>query len=129
MSSIHDVLADRRRRQRGSVLSGVLIIVAMLAILIGALMTQLSSAFQLSRIAATRVATEATVNSAVELAIENLQNSSVPPVCVSDALPPEIVEVLPLPNVLTPKSKFQVPKAALDVVDDIVPPLSAIACK
>ena len=69
-------------------LSGVLIIVAMLAILIGALMTQLSSAFALSRTASVRLANEATVNSAVELALHNLQIGPVPAVCVRDGRGP-----------------------------------------
>ena len=116
MSRIHDVLADRRRRQRGSVLSGVLIIVAMLAILIGALMTQLSSAFQLSRIAATRVATEATVNSAVELGIENLQNSSVPPVCVRDGRGPWYLTLNGKPAAVTQTCNAIVPDLATSLV-------------
>ena len=69
-------------------LSGVLIIVAMLAILIGALMTQLSSAFALSRTASIRLTNEATVNSAVELALHNLQIGPVPAVCVRDGRGP-----------------------------------------
>src|SRR6266849_6467888 len=70
------LLADRRRSQRGSVLSGVLIIVAFLAIIAGALMTELSTNFLLSNALVNRVGTEATVNSAAELALSQLQNTA-----------------------------------------------------
>jgi hypothetical protein len=82
------MVADRRSRQRGSVLSGLLIIVAMLAILIGALMTELSSSFLLSRTLSVRVQREATVNSAMELGIHSLQARSVPAVCATDTSGP-----------------------------------------
>lgn len=85
---MHVLLFDRRRRQQGGVLSALLIIVAMGAILLGALMTQLSSAFVATRTVAARVATEATVNSAAELAMHNLQNTSVPAVCARDGRGP-----------------------------------------
>jgi hypothetical protein len=65
--------ADRRRSQRGSVLSGVLILVAFLAIISGALMTELSTNFLLSTDLVNRVQTQATVSSAVELALNQLQ--------------------------------------------------------
>ena len=83
MTSIRRVLSDRRARQRGSVLSGLLIIVAMLAILIGALMTDLSSSFVLSRTVGERVQREATVSSAMELGFYELQASAVPHVCAT----------------------------------------------
>jgi hypothetical protein len=82
------MLGDRRQRQQGSILSGVLIIVAMLAILIGALMTELSSSFLLSRTVTARVAREATVNSAMEWGLYELQNSAVPHVCARDSRGP-----------------------------------------
>jgi hypothetical protein len=69
------LLGDRRRAQRGSVLSGVLIITAFLAIISGALVTELSTHFLLSRALVNRVANEATVNSAMELALDQLQNT------------------------------------------------------
>lgn len=72
------LLRDRKRRQRGGVLSGVLFITAFLAIIAGALMTELSTNFLLSRVMVNRVATQATVDSAVELAIDQLQNTPVP---------------------------------------------------
>jgi hypothetical protein len=68
------LLNDRRRRQRGSVLSGLLIIVAFLSIIVGAILTEVTDAFVLSRALVTRVQGEATVSSAVELAINQLQN-------------------------------------------------------
>src|SRR5260370_605169 len=79
---------DGRRRQRGSVLSGLLIIVAFLAILIGGLLTELTSSFVLSRDQMTRVKTEATVTSAVELGIHQLEGGPVPAVCAQDARGP-----------------------------------------
>src|SRR5205807_10660567 len=48
VKAIRGMLADRRRRQNGSVLSAVLILVAFLAIISGALMTELSTNFLLS---------------------------------------------------------------------------------
>jgi hypothetical protein len=82
------LLHDGRRRQRGSVLSGLLIIVAFLAILIGGLLTELTSSFVLSRDQMTRVKTEATVTSAVELGIHQLEGGPVPAVCAQDARGP-----------------------------------------
>ncbi len=76
MNALRALLADRRRSQRGSVLSGVLIIVAFLAIIAGALMTELSTNFLLSNALVNRVGTEATVNSAAELALSQLQNTA-----------------------------------------------------
>ena len=74
---------DRRRAQRGSVLSGVLIMVAFLAILAGALMTELSTNFLLSTDLLRRASTQATVDSAVELALNQLQNSPISSGCPS----------------------------------------------
>ncbi|HEX9097401.1 MAG TPA: hypothetical protein VF990_15030 [Candidatus Dormibacteraeota bacterium] len=76
MKALRALLADRRRSQRGSVLSGVLIMVAFLAIIAGALMTELSTNFLLSNALVDRVGTEATVNSAAELALNQLQNTA-----------------------------------------------------
>ena len=86
MSGLRALLMDRRRRQRGSVLSGVLIIVAFLSIISGALMTELSTNFLLSNNLVNRVKTEATVNSSVELALNQLQNTPINAPCPS--LPP-----------------------------------------
>jgi hypothetical protein len=74
----------RARAQRGSVLSALLIIVAFLAIVGGALMNELSSQFLLTRTLADRVATQASVNSSVEYAINQLQARSVPTRCSTD---------------------------------------------
>ena len=73
MKAIRAYLKDGRRSQRGSVLSAVLIIVAFLGIISGALMTALSTNFLLSKNLVDRVNTEATVNSAAELGINQLQ--------------------------------------------------------
>ncbi|MDQ2942208.1 MAG: hypothetical protein M3R21_00880, partial [Candidatus Dormibacteraeota bacterium] len=89
MKQLQLLLRDRRRRQRGSILSSVLIIVAFLSILVGALMTELTNSFLLSRTLVTRMQSEATVSSAVELAINRLQNDvqsgTVPANCAQDA--------------------------------------------
>jgi hypothetical protein len=73
VKAIRELLKDRRRSQQGSMLSGVLIIVAFLAVISGALMTELSTNFLLSNALSNRVQTQATVNSAVELALNQLQ--------------------------------------------------------
>ena len=79
-------LKQRRRGQQGGVLSGVLILVAFLGIISGALMTELSTNFLLSRALMNRAAHEATVSSAVELALDSLQTS--PPVGGCPSLSP-----------------------------------------
>jgi hypothetical protein len=81
MKAIRDVLADRKRRQSGSVLSAVLIITAFLAIIAGALGTEISTNFLLSNALVNRVKTEATVNSAAELAINQLQGTPLNQTC------------------------------------------------
>lgn len=73
MTAILALLKDRRRSQRGSVLSGVLIMTAFIAIISGALMTELSTNFLLSHTMLNRVANEATDNSAMELSLSQLQ--------------------------------------------------------
>jgi hypothetical protein len=86
------VLSSRRERraraQRGSVLSALLIIIAFLAILIGALMSELSSSFLVTHTQADRIATEATLDSSVEYAIGNLEErvvtNQVPVYCSRD---------------------------------------------
>ena len=75
MKALRAYFKDRRRSQRGSVLSAVLIIVAFLGIISGALMTALSTNFLLSKNLLDRVNTEATVNSAAELGINQLQST------------------------------------------------------
>ena len=83
MKALRLLVADRRRRQSGSVLSAVLIITAFLAIIAGALGTEISTNFLLSNALVNRVKTEATVNSALELAINQLQNTSLNQPCPS----------------------------------------------
>jgi hypothetical protein len=88
MKTLNAFLRDGRRSQRGSVLSGVLIITAFLAIISGALMTTLSANFLLSRDLMNRVANEATVNSAMELALDSIQHAPFNSACPSlNALP------------------------------------------
>ncbi|HEV2034882.1 MAG TPA: hypothetical protein VGU71_11900 [Candidatus Dormibacteraeota bacterium] len=103
---------DRGRRQRGSVLSGLLIIVAFLSILIGALMTELTTAFLISRSHTARVAREATATSAVELAIFQLQNSSVPPHCATDSRGPWYLSLNGNPAAVTPTCTAILPDLA-----------------
>jgi hypothetical protein len=95
MNALRALLADRRRSQRGSVLSGVLIITAFLAILSGALMTELSTNFLLSNALVNRVSTEATVNSAMELALDQLENTPLVNGC------PGFIPATPLPAPIT----------------------------
>jgi hypothetical protein len=109
MISIRRVLGDRKRRQRGSVLSSVLIIVAFLSILVGGLMTELTSSFLASRVVVTRVAREATVTSAMELGISQLQNRSVPPNCARDTIPVSSLTLNGNPASVTPTCSAIVP--------------------
>lgn len=81
MKALRELLSDRRRSQRGSVLSGVLIIVAFLSIVIGAVMTELSASFLLSRSLVNRVVTQATLDSAVESSFNQLQNTPLGAAC------------------------------------------------
>jgi hypothetical protein len=73
MKAIHELLTDKQRSQRGSVLSGVLIMLTFIGIISGALMTELSTNFLISSVQTNRTANQATVNSAVELAMSQLQ--------------------------------------------------------
>src|SRR5256885_588265 len=75
MKALRELLNDRRRAQRGSVLSAALIMVAFLAIVSGALMTALSTNFLLSTDLVNRINAEAAVNSATELGINRLQRA------------------------------------------------------
>ena len=81
MNYLREVLRDRRKSQRGSVLSSVLIIVAFLSIIAGAVMTELSTNFMISQSLVTRVANEATVNSAAELGLSQLQQTPLGTAC------------------------------------------------
>jgi len=78
-------LREGSRSQRGSVLSAVLIMVAFLGILSGALMTELSTNFLLSTDMVNRVAVEATVSSGAELALSQLQSTSLDAACPTSA--------------------------------------------
>jgi hypothetical protein len=76
---------DRRRRsQRGSILSGLLIIIAFLSILGSALMSEISSQFLMTRNLVDQVTAQATVQSAMENAISQLQSRVVPFRCSTD---------------------------------------------
>ena len=81
MSAIRALLGDRRRRQHGGVLSGVLIMTAFIAIISAALMTELDGNLLLSQNQMNRMATEATVNSATEMALNQLQTTALPLGC------------------------------------------------
>ena len=88
MRQLQLLLSDRRRGQRGSVLSALLIIVAFLSILIGALLTELTDSFVVSRDFVAQVKIQATATSATELAVHKLQidvqNGVVPANCARD---------------------------------------------
>jgi hypothetical protein len=62
----------------------LLIIVAFLSILVGALMTELTNSFLISRTHVARMEREATLSSAVELGIHQLQTRTVPANCATD---------------------------------------------
>lgn len=81
MNSIRSVLRDRRRAQHGGVLSGVLILTAFIAILSAALMTELSGNFLLSQNLTNRINREATVNSAIELSLSQMQSKPISSGC------------------------------------------------
>lgn len=79
------MLKDTRRSQHGGVLSGVLIITAFVAILAGALMTELSGHLVLSDVLINQARNEATMNSAAELAISQLQSTKLDAPCPAPA--------------------------------------------
>jgi hypothetical protein len=81
--AIRELLRDRKRSQQGSVLSGVLIMTAFIAIIAGALLTELSTNFLLSRSLVNRVAFEATDSSAIELSLSSLQSAPLNAPCPS----------------------------------------------
>lgn len=83
MTALREIMRDPRRSQRGSVLSGVLIIMAFIAIIAGALMTELSTNFILSRDLLNRSTNEATVDSAMELALNQMETNPIPSGCPS----------------------------------------------
>jgi hypothetical protein len=74
----------RSSGQNGSVLSALLIIIAFLSILGGALLNEISGQFLLTQTLANRIAAQATVNASVESSIAQLQSRSVPPRCSTD---------------------------------------------
>jgi hypothetical protein len=112
MTARRNRAADRHRSQRGSVLSSVLIIVAFMSILIGALMTELTDSFLASRTVNTRVERQATVTSAVELAIHQLQTGSVPAVCAQDARGPWFLTLNGSPSAVSETCTAIVPDLA-----------------
>jgi hypothetical protein len=77
-------LERRRRSQRGSVLSGLLIIIAFLSIIGSALMSEISSQFLMTRSLVDQVTAQATVQSGMENAIAQLQARVVPFRCSTD---------------------------------------------
>ena len=103
---------DRHARQRGSVLSSVLIIVVFLSILAGAVVTELTNSFLISGTLVTRMQREATVTSAIELGIHQLQGSATPPVCAQDARGPWFVNLNNSPAAVTEACTAIVPDLA-----------------
>jgi hypothetical protein len=106
------LLGDRAARQRGSILSGLLIIVAFLSILVGALMTELTNSFLISKTLVNRMQDEATVTSAVELGIHQLQGLTAPSVCAKDSRGPWFVTLNGSPAAVTQTCKGIVPDVA-----------------
>jgi hypothetical protein len=84
MRAVMTKLERRRRSQRGSVLSGLLIIVAFLSILGSALMSEISSQFLMTRNVVDQVRAQATVEAGMENAIAQLQDRVVPFRCSTD---------------------------------------------
>lgn len=85
------LIGDRKRRQQGGVLSGVLIITAFLSIIAGTVMTEVSSHFLISRSLVNKVATEATTTSAVEEAVNFLHSAPRPLDTSCSSLSPRVV--------------------------------------
>ena len=83
MNAVRAMLKDRRRSQRGSVLSGVLIMTAFIAIISGALMTELSTGFVLAHVSDNRMANQATINSALEVTMNQLATTPISGGCPS----------------------------------------------
>ena len=106
---------DRHRGQRGSVLSAVLIIVAFLSILVGGIMTELTNSFLISGTLVTRTQREATITSAVELGINQLQNTAVPAVCARDTRGPWFLTLNGSPSAVTETCTAIVPDVATDL--------------
>ena len=77
-------LERRRRSQRGSILSALLIIIAFLSIIGSALMSEISSQFLMTRSLVDQVTAQATDQSALESAITALKTRGVPPQCSTD---------------------------------------------
>jgi hypothetical protein len=115
VNHIKSVLGDRKRRQRGSILSSLLIIVALLSLLVGGLMTDLTSSFLISRTLVARVQHEATMTSAAELGIHQLQTSLPTPVCARDVRGPWSLTLNGTPASVIPTCQAIVP--------DLVKPL------
>jgi hypothetical protein len=109
------LLRDGKSRQRGSILSSLLIIVAFLSILVGALMTELTSSFLISRTLVTRMQNDATVNSVVELGINQLQGGAVPPVCARDNRGPWFLTLNGSPAAVTQTCTQIVPDLAAGI--------------
>jgi hypothetical protein len=113
---IRSLLGDRKRRQRGSILSSLLIIVALLSILVGALMTDLTSSFLISRTLVARVQHEATLTSAAELGIHQLQTSLPSPVCARDGRGPWSLTLNSTSASVSPTCQAIVPDVARGLV-------------
>ena len=86
-------LERRRRSQRGSILSGLLIIIAFLSIIGSALMSEISSQFLMTRSLVDQVTAQATVQSGMENAIAQLQTRVVPFRCSTDQPNPVVLPV------------------------------------
>ncbi|HVH63482.1 MAG TPA: hypothetical protein VNA65_07770, partial [Candidatus Dormibacteraeota bacterium] len=81
MKAVLELFRDGKRSQHGGILSGVLIMTAFVAIIAGALMTELSGNFLLASSLMSRTAAQATINSSVELSLSQLQSSQLDAPC------------------------------------------------
>jgi hypothetical protein len=113
-------LERSRRSQRGSVLSGLLIIIAFLAIIGSALMSEISSQFLMTRSLVDQVTAQATVQSGMENAIAQLQTRVVPFRCSTDQPNP-----IALPNAVNSQWAAANQITCRSIVPDVVRGLAA----
>jgi hypothetical protein len=113
-------LERSRRSQRGSVLSGLLIIIAFLSIIGSALMSEISSQFLMTRNLVDQVTAQATVQSGMENAIAQLQTRAVPFRCSTDQPNP-----IALPSAVNSQWAAANQIRCLSIVPDVAGSLAA----
>jgi hypothetical protein len=113
-------LERRRRSQRGSILSALLIIIAFLTIIGSALMSEISSQFLMTRSLVDQVTAQATVQSGMENAIAQLKTRVVPFRCSTDQPNPIV-----LPNAVNNQWAAANQITCRSIVPDVVRSLAA----